>query len=160
MILFIIAERSEKYLEAEKITEELRIRIKDAEKAKNLSHQDMVDITSEMSRQYKTMQDNYKLQISTLEEELQNVRELLANTQNELINAREETKQVIQQKDNEIKNLKEQMEDITSEFGDMLTETIRKIADRIEISPEGYTGEGNVANKMAEIATGTMTATK
>lgn len=51
---------------------------------------------------------------------------------------------VIEAKDEEIKLLKGKMEEMASEFGDMLQETLKKMSERIEISNSKWEGETGI----------------
>lgn len=48
---------------------------------------------------------------------------------------------VIARRDEEIDRLRAKLEDMASEFGDMLAETLRKMGERVELSSASWEGE-------------------
>jgi hypothetical protein len=140
----LAADRTEKCLLAEKEVELHRARLRMAEGDMEKSSLTQFDITAEMTRQFRAMQETLQGRISGLEREVARLQSELAASKQETEEAKAAGGVVAAAKEREIEALKAKMEDMASEFGDMLAEAIRKMADRIEVSPEGYAGEGQV----------------
>ncbi len=133
----------------------MRARVREVEADVAEGQKSIQDITTEMNRQYKAMQESLQVKVTELEVEVQSLRHALSATRGELEEALAQGEAGLAAKDLEIAALKERMEDMANEFGDMLAEALRKMADRIEVSPEGYTPDPDVGAKLAAIA-GTM----
>lgn len=74
----------------------------------------------------------------------------------QLVETAREKDAIIARRDEEIERLKNKMEDMASEFGDMLAETLRKMGERVELSSAAWEGEGSggpLVRRMEEMAT-------
>ena len=131
-----LAERTDKLLASERAAEELRARLRQTGQDATAGEQDQRDVTAEMARQYRAMQEQLQGRIGALEGELRGVRAELADARRQSEEARAAQGALGAAKDQEIARLKEQMEAMASEFGDMLAETIRKMGDKIELDVE------------------------
>lgn len=139
----IAAARTDLTLAAEQDREAMRHRMKLLEGDMQTTASDNLDITAEMTRQYKAMQESLQGRIRELESEVGRLQGEVATSKQREEQARQDGIATVALKDAEIERLRERMEDMASEFGDMLAETIRKMADRIEIAPEGYPMAGS-----------------
>jgi len=112
-------------------------------------------ITADMTRQYKSMQEELMKRINTLETTIMEQKDQL-----EL--ARQANEELTKQKDQElalkdatIADLKMKMEDMSQEFGEMLKETLDKMSEKIEATSNEWEqdagGGGNVEKKLEEL---------
>ncbi len=76
--MFFAAERTERALAAERVAHELRARMRSMEGDMVSHEKNTFDITAEMSRQYKAMQESLQTKISGLEGEIHRLRDDLS----------------------------------------------------------------------------------
>ena len=95
------------------------------------------EITQDMTRQYKGMQEELLSRINTLEETVQSLNDQLADSDIRQERLLKDKNAIIQMKDDEIAELKNKMDDMAEEFGEMLRETLEKMRERIEVSSSG-----------------------
>jgi predicted RNase H-like nuclease (RuvC/YqgF family) len=96
------------------------------------------DITRDMTRQYKDMQEELMNKINALEDTNQELRDELDSDRDAFKRTLRERDTTIDSKDTEIVALKAKMEDMAVEFGDMLKETLNEMNKRIELSSSNY----------------------
>eukprot|EP00294_Goniomonas_avonlea_P000008 CAMPEP_0114557548 /NCGR_PEP_ID=MMETSP0114-20121206/9890_1 /TAXON_ID=31324 /ORGANISM="Goniomonas sp, Strain m" /LENGTH=203 /DNA_ID=CAMNT_0001742845 /DNA_START=34 /DNA_END=645 /DNA_ORIENTATION=+ len=131
---------------------ELRQRVVDFHEDFEREKKDTLAITSDMTRQYKAMQEELLRRISVLENTIHEQKDQLeaAHQQNE--DLRKAKDQVILLKDATIAELKQKMEDMAVEFGDMLRETLDKMTERIEATSSDWDNDptGGGSKKLEE----------
>jgi predicted RNase H-like nuclease (RuvC/YqgF family) len=103
---------------------------KDFEEERNTTF----EITQDMTRQYKGMQEELLSRINRLEETLQQLNDQLAEADLRQERMLKDKNSIIQMKEDEIAELKSKMDDMAEEFGEMLRETLEKMRERIEVS--------------------------
>jgi hypothetical protein len=152
------AERTEKCLLAEKAVEQMKLKVREAEGGVSAAEGVTRDVAAELKRQFAAMQEGLQARIAELEGEAGRMKAELVATRAAVEEARREGAAVAAKKDAEIARLSTRLGDLTAEFADMLAEAIRKMADRIEIAPEGVSADGvtgdgvPVLKKMEDIA--------
>lgn len=144
--------REERMMQAISAQKELRERVLEYHADFTKEKDEVFDITADMTRQYKGMQEELMRKISSLESTI--------NTQrNELELARiahEETRkakdQVIALKEAEIAEQKQRMEEMAIEFGEMLKETLDKMGERIEVTSSSWEKDASapIMNRLQE----------
>lgn len=92
------------------------------------------EITRDMTRQYKGMQEQLVERITQLSTTVQDLQDKLEDAEAHLARTIREKDDVIASKDEEISQMKAKMEDMAREFGGMLKETLDKMRERIELS--------------------------
>ncbi|KAI8801534.1 hypothetical protein BJ742DRAFT_836888 [Cladochytrium replicatum] len=97
-----------------------------------MNAQDRVDLTSDMSRQYKSMQAELKTQVQKMESQLLEYKTKLAETQAALAGSTKEYEAVIEEKDSIIEDQNVKMTYMTNEFEQMLNQTLAKIGKKLE----------------------------
>ena len=102
----------------------------DFEQEKN----DIFDISADMTRQYKGMQEQLVERITQLSNTVQDLQDKLDDAESHLAKTVREKDEIIAAKDEEISQMKAKMEDMAREFGGMLKETLDKMRERIELS--------------------------
>lgn len=110
------------------------------------------EITQDMTRQYKGMQEELLSRINNLEETIQELNDKLTDAMisNERITKDKDA--IIKMKDDEIGELKSKMDDMAEEFGEMLRETLEKMRERIEVSSGQVDApDMPIKNKMEEL---------
>eukprot|EP00761_Pharyngomonas_kirbyi_P008635 gb/GECH01008647.1/.p1 GENE.gb/GECH01008647.1/~~gb/GECH01008647.1/.p1 ORF type:complete len:226 (+),score=89.24 gb/GECH01008647.1/:1-678(+) len=103
-------------------------------------------IASDMTRQYKAMQQELIDTIVVLEERLTDTRDKLEITSFALQETRKEKDQEIELKEKEIKEQKQKMEDMAIEFGEMLKETLEQMRERISSSSSFEESDADALN--------------
>ena len=145
-----LGERTERLLSAERALEELRARLRQVGADQGAAERGVADVTAEMSRQYRAMQENLQARVGALEADGAAVRAQLAAARAEIEVARREGAVLVRQKDEELARLRDQMEAMAAEFGDMLAETIRKMGDKIELDVDLGSESSDLLQKMEE----------
>lgn len=152
----LAAERTERALGAERVANELRAKMRLMEGDMLANEKNTFDITAEMTRQYKAMQENLMGKIGVLETEIHRLKDDLAAARTLLAETVREKDAVIARRDEEIERMKVKMEDMAAEFGDMLAETLRKMGERVELSAATWEGEATsgvpIIRRMEEFA--------
>ena len=95
-------------------------------------------LTQDMTRQYKGMQEELLGRINTLEETVQELRDNLSDADVRLERTLKEKNAIIDMKDKEIEELRIKMDDMADEFGEMLRETLEKMRERIEVTSGNF----------------------
>eukprot|EP00595_Chromulina_sp_UTEXLB2642_P000510 CAMPEP_0196761976 /NCGR_PEP_ID=MMETSP1095-20130614/1304_1 /TAXON_ID=96789 ORGANISM="Chromulina nebulosa, Strain UTEXLB2642" /NCGR_SAMPLE_ID=MMETSP1095 /ASSEMBLY_ACC=CAM_ASM_000446 /LENGTH=198 /DNA_ID=CAMNT_0042112149 /DNA_START=69 /DNA_END=662 /DNA_ORIENTATION=- len=133
-----LAERTEEASKAVASKRELQARVehisKDFEEEKKLT----LDITRDMTRQYKSMREELLGRINDLEETVQKLTDIVADSERRQERLLKEKDSIIAMKDQEIADLKAKMDDMADEFGEMLRETLEKMRERIEITSNNF----------------------
>jgi len=110
-------------------------------------------ITADMTRQYKSMQEELMRRINTLETTIMEQKDQLelARQANEELHKQKD--QELALKDAQIADLKQKMEDMSHEFGEMLKETLDKMSEKIEATSNEWEQDagGNVDKKLEEL---------
>jgi len=136
--------REEKVQTALANQKELQERVTHYHKDFEREKEEIFDISADMTRQYKGMQEELLARVNKLEETIQQQKDQLEEAQQQLEEVKREKAQELALKDAEIKEQKEKMEDMAVEFGEMLKETLDKMSEKIEITNQGWeagTGE-------------------
>jgi len=92
----------------------------------------------DMTRQYKSMQEELLSRINQLEESVQSLNDQLSDADVRQERLLKDKNAIIQMKDDEIAELKNKMDDMAEEFGEMLRETLEKMRERIEVSSGSF----------------------
>jgi len=113
---------------------EMKIKFQKEEDAK-------LDITKDMTRQYKSMQQNLMGQINKAHESIHKLREELDLSKNNMDSKQRAHQKMIAERDVKIREQKRKMEDMATEFSEMLRQTLDKMKQRIEISNINWENE-------------------
>lgn len=93
--------------------------------------EDTLDITADMSRQYKTMQHRLLTQMETLEREKHELGALCKEKDEAIERNKRDFEDALAAKDLEVLALRQNLEDMAQQFSDMLKETLDKMSDRL-----------------------------
>eukprot|EP00752_Nemacystus_decipiens_P012590 g11150.t1 len=117
-----------------------------------------LDITRDMTRQYKGMQEELLNRINQLEGTIQALQDELERSRLELEQAVKEKDSTIAAKDKEISQMKVKMEDMAQEFGDMLKETLDRMRERIEVNSTGFDADDSIPlqRRLEEVSLATL----
>jgi len=113
------------------------------------------EITGEMSRQYREMQESFNERIVDLQEEVSKSKEDIEKVQKTIDQTRAAKDEVIRKKDDEIRALTLKMETMAFEFADMLKETLDKMSQRIEVTHSSWDRDGGkppLMNRLKQFA--------
>eukprot|EP01138_Halocafeteria_seosinensis_P008162 gb/GECG01008342.1/.p1 GENE.gb/GECG01008342.1/~~gb/GECG01008342.1/.p1 ORF type:complete len:196 (+),score=50.44 gb/GECG01008342.1/:1-588(+) len=148
-----LAQQNMQTSEAVRAKRELQSRVADVRQDVESHEQELFDVTADMTRQYKAMEENYMKKIQDLEEKIHSLKDELAEARVAYEDMCNEKDQVIRQKDEEIDAMKQRMEDMANEFADMLQDTLKRMSEKIEISATKWEGEASVPvlQRMEEI---------
>jgi len=103
------------------------------------------DITRNMTRQYKCMQENLLKQITEAHQTINQLKMELDKSHQAVKDTQEEMHKAVDAKDRVIANLNTRMEAMANEFGEMLKETLEKMRDRIEVTNTQHSQKENGA---------------
>ena len=148
--------REEKMAHAVAAQKELRERVLQYHADFAREKEEVFDVASDMTRQYKGMQEELLSRINLLENQINELKDQLEGSRLQLEETRREKAQELARKDAEIAEQKQKMEDMAVEFGDMLKETLDRMSEKIEISHsswEGGAGE-SVSRRLDEFKMG------
>jgi predicted RNase H-like nuclease (RuvC/YqgF family) len=98
-------------------------------------------ITKDMTRQYKSMQENLMHQVNQAHDSISKLREELDLSKNNMDSKQRAHQKMIQDRDAKIREQKRKMEDMATEFSEMLRQTLEKMKQRIEISNINWENE-------------------
>mmetsp|Transcript_33388 Transcript_33388/g.56052 ORF Transcript_33388/g.56052 Transcript_33388/m.56052 type:complete len:194 (+) Transcript_33388:42-623(+) len=135
-----LAERSEESSKALAAKREYKARIEQIQRDFEEEQRQTFEITQDMTRQYKGMQEELLTKINKLEETIQDLNDRLAEADVRQARVMKDKNHIISLKDQEIHDLKSKMDEMAEEFGEMLRETLEKMRERIEISSNNYEG--------------------
>ncbi|KAJ3089214.1 hypothetical protein HK102_006916 [Quaeritorhiza haematococci] len=112
---------------------EQRMKIEWLEEQLELRSADRIDLTSDMSRQYKSMQAELTSKINGLEVQVADLNGKLVVTQHALQEAKELYSRTIAEKDGAIEDQNLKLTYMSAEFEQMLNETIAKMTKKLEL---------------------------
>jgi hypothetical protein len=141
-----VVDRTEKRDAAIASEAELRARVKEYHEDFQKEKEERFDITADMSRQYKSMQEELIARINQLENTIADLNDRLDLAHIALEETKHEKDAIIAERDAEIAELKQKMEDMSTEFSDMLRETLDKMRERVERSSTNYGDEGGLGS--------------
>lgn len=133
-----LAERSEEASRALAQKRELQGRVEQMSKDLDEERERTFEITQDMTRQYKGMQEELLSRINKLEETVQELNDQLSESDVRMERLMKDKSSIIQMKDAEIAELRAKMDDMAEEFGEMLRETLEKMRERIEITSGNF----------------------
>ncbi|XP_029964585.1 dynein regulatory complex protein 12 [Salarias fasciatus] len=116
---------------------DLRRRVRDMEQRLQHERQDLRDISSDLSRQYKSMKADLTGKVRTLEEEAIQLREKLASCQEELRKEKKERERVEQEKEAIITDLQHKLDSMESDCEKVLHETLDSLTSRLAAARRG-----------------------
>ncbi|TNJ30180.1 hypothetical protein GMRT_14279 [Giardia muris] len=93
---------------------------------------DRHDVAVDMTRQFKTMQDELLKDIADRERGIENIRAQAAKERIQLESEIRERDEIISKKDTEIVDLKNRLDQLSREFSAILRETLDTISEKIE----------------------------
>ena len=129
-----LADRSEVASRAVAARRELQSKVDDLKQDFEGERTATFEITADMTRQYKGMQEQLVERITQLSNTVQDLQDKLDDAESHLAKVTREKDDIIAAKDEEISAMKAKMEDMAREFGGMLKETLDKMRERIELS--------------------------
>ncbi|KAG6966659.1 hypothetical protein JG687_00004716 [Phytophthora cactorum] len=137
-----LAERHEITVKTLESKRELQERVADLQKDFERERKETFGITQDMTRQYKSMQEELLNRVNTLENTNTELRDQLELARVNFEEMKHEKDRIIAAKNLEIQELKAKMEEMAQEFGDMLKETLDKMRERIEITNTSFENDG------------------
>ena len=123
----------------------LKEEVANAKRSREEEERNMTDITKNMTRQYKCMQENLLKQITDAHQTIEQLKKQLKIARGDVERTKDETRKALASKDRVIANQKLKMEEMASEFADMLKETLEAMRNRIEVSDDVSKHSGAVA---------------
>jgi len=99
------------------------------------------DISSDLIRQYKTMQQDLKQKIYTLESKILNLSTSLSATEEELAFERADKKRIIEEKDMMISNLERRLDHIEAAYETILHDAFDMIVDKMGEARKAWQNE-------------------
>ena len=100
-----------------------------------------LQIVKDMTRQYKSMQENLLSQVNEAHETIFKLKQELQSSGVSMTASQRDFHHIIEQKDATIRDQNRKMEDMANEFAEMLKETLEKMRQRIEVSSVTWENE-------------------
>ncbi|GFR42177.1 hypothetical protein Agub_g2917 [Astrephomene gubernaculifera] len=123
--------RSHEALEARRSERMWRERMEAFSQAIEQQKEDTLDITSDMMRQYKGMQEQLMKKVSDLETETRQLKKVIEERDAEIAKLQQEKEQQKKTSDLEILQYQHKMEEMQVEFAQMLRETLDRMHERL-----------------------------
>lgn len=144
--------REERMLEAIKAQTELRDRVLEYHADFSKEKGEVFDITADMTRQHKAMQEELNGRIRALDATIGAQRDELKAAHEAHEETRRQHVQALALKDAQIAEQKQRMEEMAIEFGEMLKETLDKMGERIEVTSKSWEQETGapIMNRLQE----------
>ena len=144
--------REEKVATEMRSRKELQDRVQMYHEDLEREKEDIFEISADMTRQYKGMQEELIAQINKHEKTITEQKDQLERSQLQLEEVRRQMAVELALKDSEISEQKQKMEDMAVEFGEMLKETLDKMSEKIEVTNQGWeAGTGDsIARRLEE----------
>ena len=101
------------------------------------------EIARNMTRQYKCMQENLLKQITEAHQTIDKLKKELERSKRNVKDTEDHMRKMLDEKDRTIANQKLQMEEMSSEFAEMLKETLETMRSRIEVSDSSSKRSGS-----------------
>lgn len=112
------------------------------------------DVTCDMTRQYKSMQQEKDLRVNELQAEIQANLSTITNREQQFAEILKEKEERLREKDEEVRELKKKIEEMSQEFARMLKETLDQMQNKIEMVNRTWEEEliTPAAKKLEEIS--------
>nr|XP_046245007.1 coiled-coil domain-containing protein 153 [Scatophagus argus] len=133
-----IAVQCESVMKVQSDRADLRRRMRDMEQELQHTKQDHRDISSDLSRQYKTMQMEQTNRVKRLEKEVSQLNEELVMYQEELRREKREREQVTQEKDAIIAELKHKLDNMEADYEKILHETLDSLTSQLSVARQRW----------------------
>ncbi|XP_044059295.1 coiled-coil domain-containing protein 153 [Siniperca chuatsi] len=133
-----IALQCESVIKVQSDRTDLRRRMRDMEQKLQRERQDHRDINSDLSRQYKTMQQEVTNKVKRLEKEVSQLSEELVLCQEELRKEKREHEQVEQEKDATIADLQHKLDNMETDYKKILHETLDSLTSQLSVTRQGW----------------------
>ena len=117
--------------------------IRDMKKEANEEESNAEEIARNMTRQYKCMQENLLKQITEAHQTIDKLKKELERSKRNVKDTEDHMRKMLDEKDRTIANQKLQMEEMSSEFAEMLKETLETMRSRIEVSDSSSKRSGS-----------------
>lgn len=137
--------KKEEAVEAIHAKNELRERVKEYHDEFEREKMRTLDITADMTRQYKAMHELFIMEINQLENQILDLHDQLKLSEMKLERNKADAKTQLDEKEKTINEQHNKMEQMAAEFGSMLEETLKKMTSRIKMSSESYDDDEGAA---------------
>ncbi|CAH3119269.1 dynein regulatory complex protein 12-like [Pocillopora verrucosa] len=127
-----LAARSEIARRSKDTADRMKERMREAKEEVETEQQNKLDISSDLTRQYKTMQSEMALRIHMLEQTVNKLREQLASTEEELKKTRKERDDIRREKDEIIAELQFKIDHMESAYESVLHDAFDRMAVKVE----------------------------
>ncbi|XP_070548533.1 dynein regulatory complex protein 12-like [Ptychodera flava] len=133
-----LAYRKELARRSQAASEEWKARMKSAQDDLQTHHLDQKDITSDMTRQYKTMQTEMGLRVHQLEGELQRVKLQLSSTEQELKKTKEAKERITKEKDQKIEELQAKIDSMELSYEGVLHDALDNMMAKVDAARDSW----------------------
>eukprot|EP00792_Barthelona_sp_PAP020_P012904 TRINITY_DN7783_c0_g1_i1.p1 TRINITY_DN7783_c0_g1~~TRINITY_DN7783_c0_g1_i1.p1 ORF type:complete len:197 (+),score=62.83 TRINITY_DN7783_c0_g1_i1:33-623(+) len=110
--------------------------------------QDRFDITSNMTRQYKTLQEELIVHLNQSQEEVANLKDKLELARIEKESMIRDKDAIIASKNEEIESLKKKIEQMHLEFADMLQDTLIRMKEQVQRASHSFSSSYAVSESL------------
>ncbi|XP_033096753.1 coiled-coil domain-containing protein 153-like [Anneissia japonica] len=139
-----LANRKELARRSQVHSEEWKGRMHSAEEALVQQKVDQRDVTSDMTRQYKTMQTEMSMRIHQLEAELGKVKVQLERTQVELKETKAEKEKITEEKNQKISELETKIDGMELAYEGVLHDALDNMVAKLDLAKNRWKNEATV----------------
>lgn len=136
-----LAMRTEIARRAQSKAEDINEKMFQAKETINVEKQDKLEISADLTRQYKTMQTELTLRIHNLEQHVSILKDQLALTERELMRTKNEKEEIINEKDLKIENLQFKIDNMETAYENILHDALDAMRDKIEDAKNKWQSE-------------------
>jgi chromosome segregation ATPase len=113
------------------------------------------DVTCDMTRQYKSMQQEKDDRVRTLEHQIDHHRAIIEQRDAQIVEVHKEREARLREKDEEIRELKRKIDEMSQRFANMLKETLDQMKEKIEMVNKNWDEEMEIPalKKLEDYAT-------
>jgi len=101
------------------------------------------DIVCDMTRQYKSLQEDLVGQINNLQGQVKDHKDTITEKDQAIYLLTREKEDEVARKDEEIRDLKRKIEEMSNDFARMLQDTLNKMQERIELANNQWESEND-----------------
>jgi len=127
-----LALRTDLARRAQSKSENMREKMLEAKETIQSEQQTKLEISADLTRQYKTMQTELTMRIQTQEKHIEILQERLSQTERELKQVKEEKAQIIEEKDLIIQDLQFRIDNMESSYENILHDALDIMGDKIQ----------------------------
>ena len=130
---------------------EIRAKLFELEKHFQEEEKTRFDIITNMTRQYKSMQEQLQNENNELKRKVKEQEEIIERKNEKILDLEKQKELELMKKDEEIQELKRKITDMSSEFAKMLKDTLDKMQQRIDLAQWDNEQDPQIVKQFKEV---------